>query len=478
MRFDKYTATVTASPRTAASDNRFRILFDTSFDPIVIVNQARRFVDANAAACALLGYSRTELMRTTVDQVTPAATRERLHELWTEFMRAGQLTGEYLLRRKDGSTALVEFRSVANFVPGLHLTSFRDVTERKHTEPELRRQKELLELIVDNIPIMLNFVDTNGRMGWTNREWERVLGWTLEEARRIDVLAHEYPDPDDYADVIRSIRDAPQDWRDFRTRRKDGTVIDTAWAHVLLSDGTTIGIGQDISDRKRAEEALRGSHEQLRQLSARLGRVSEHERAELARELHDQFGQVLTALKMDVRWIDQQFPADLPGSTAVREKMLAIGAMLDSLIHQVRRISAGLRPIALDKLGLLDAIEGLCEDFERRSGIRCRLKRSGGEVRLDSNQGTQLFRIVQEAFTNIMRHAGASRVIVSATRRRNAVILAIRDNGRGITDDQIKNPQSLGLLGMQERAIRAGAALAVGRAGKKGTIVRIVVPPK
>lgn len=233
-------------------------------------------------------------------------------------------------------------------------------------------------------------------------------------------------------------------------------------------------INKDLTERERAEEELRTSREQFRRLSARVDTAIEQERTELARELHDQVGQWLTAFKMDVAWIAARLPES--GELAeVREKLAAMSAAIDGTIGRIRRISAGLRPIALDRLGLLEAIDGLVKDFERRTGVRCRLESNVETVEVERDQGTQLFRIVQEALVNTTRHAGATRVTITAQLYKRHFRLEVRDNGRGISDNVMSSPDALGLVGMRERARLAGGELTISRAGRRGTVVAVRV---
>jgi PAS domain S-box-containing protein len=453
----------------------FGALFEAALDAILVADDRTRLVDANPAACALLGYSRAELLALTLPEVI-AKSPDELAEDWRHLLRAGTMSGEYEVRCKDGTARVIEFRAVANFVPGLHVSSMRDVTARTRADAELRRQKELLQTIVDHIPVMLNFLDAGARVRWINNECERVLGWSLEEAQTMDLFASAYPDLASRQEVLDYLRAAPPGWRDFRTRRKDGFVVEIAWASVLLSDGTAIGIGQDVTGRKRVEEELRASGEQLRRLSARVEHAVEHERTELARELHDQLGQSLTALKMDLAWIHQRLEGPHRDAALLAEKTVAMSAAVDGIIREVRRISAGLRPIALDRLGLLEAIEWQADEFERRTGVRCRFDSNTAAVDLESDQATQIFRIVQEALTNTTRHAHATRATIVARKRRDRFVVEIRDNGRGITNDALADPSALGLAGMRERALLAGGELTIGRSGRKGTVVQVTVP--
>lgn len=468
-----------ASPThpNAHADQRWRwfgALFEVAVDAILIADDGGRYVDANPAACVLLGYSRDELLSLGVSDIL--GHPERFADDWQAFLQRGTRSGEYVVRRKDGTLRTTEFRAVANFVPGLHVSSMRDITARKRADEELLRQKELLQTIVDHIPVMLNFIDPTGRVVWINKEWKRVLGWDLNEAQAVDVLQAAYPDPRDHQEVLHWVQTASLGWRDFRTRRKDGAIIDTAWAIVRLSDDTTIGIGQDITDRKRVEEELRSSGEQLRRLSARVEQAVEHERTELARELHDQLGQSLTALKMDLVWLNQHLETLSAEAQSLTDKTAAMSGAVDGIIREVRRISAGLRPIALDRLGLLEAIEWQAGEFERRTGVRCRFEVNTTTIDVSGAQATQIFRIVQEALTNTTRHAHATRVTIVARTHRDRFVLEVRDNGRGIPDEALADPSALGLAGMRERALLASGELTIARAGRKGTVVRVALP--
>jgi PAS domain S-box-containing protein len=159
----------------------------------------------------------------------------------------------------------------------------RDITERKRAEDEIRSQKEILQQIFDHVPVMLNFVDERGRIIMVNREWERTLGWTLEEIQKeqLDIFAECYPHPEYRQTVLQFLAESDGEWHDFKPRVKDGRIIDTTWAIVRLSDGTSIGIGKDVTDRKRAEKELRISRERLRSLAAYLQSVREEERTRI-----------------------------------------------------------------------------------------------------------------------------------------------------------------------------------------------------
>lgn len=234
----------------------------------------------------------------------------------------------------------------------------------------------------------------------------------------------------------------------------------------------------DITERMRAEAALSEtdrlarSTEQMRELAARLQSVREEERTRLARAIHDELGQTLTGLKMDVAWLQRHLDQAQP---ALLEKTRAMSDLIDTTVQAVRRIATELRPGILD-LGLVATIEWQLQDFQTRSGIATTLLSAPEETTLDADGSTAVFRIFQEILTNVVRHAQATRVEVSLEETAEVLTLQVRDNGRGITASEIHNPKSIGLLGMQERArLRRGEVHFQGAPGQ-GTTVTIRMP--
>jgi PAS domain S-box-containing protein len=216
---------------------------------------------------------------------------------------------------------------------------------------------------------------------------------------------------------------------------------------------------------------------QLRDLSAHLESVREDERAGIAREIHDELGQALTALKMDLAWLTRRISGDSSASeTTLLEKTRAMSQMTDEVIQQVRRISSELRPSVLDDLGLLAAIEWLGAEFERRTGTPCEVDSNLEDSQLPRELATAAFRIVQEALTNVTRHAEATHVAVRFAIDGGKLCVEVRDNGRGIAPAALRSPKSLGLLGARERARRLGGTLTVGRGESSGTVVALELP--
>jgi signal transduction histidine kinase len=226
-------------------------------------------------------------------------------------------------------------------------------------------------------------------------------------------------------------------------------------------------------------ELLKTTSERLRALSASVGSAREEEGIRIARELHDELGGALTSLKWELEAVVGTVSETLDRARVgqIQHQLMTMVTVIESTIGSVRRIAADLRPSVLDDLGLLDALEWQTHQFEVRTGVSCRYECSLGDVELTKEQATAVFRILQEALTNILRHAGASSVTVEVTRESGAFVLRVWDNGRGITDQARSDRRSLGILGMHERAILVGATCEVTRGVARGTQVVVRVPP-
>jgi signal transduction histidine kinase len=230
---------------------------------------------------------------------------------------------------------------------------------------------------------------------------------------------------------------------------------------------------RERADRKQTVEQLRQSHKQLHALSVYLQHVREEERINISRAVHDELGQALTSLKIDLFWLASRLPKD---QAPLIEKTNKMSAHIDDTIETVRRISTELRPGILDHLGLVAALEWQANEFQNRSGIQCVVKSSLDGAILDEDLNTAFFRIFQETLTNVLRHAGATRVNVHLREDGENLILEVKDNGRGITSAEIANTKSIGLLGMRERASLLGGKISLAGARGKGTRVTISIP--
>ena len=272
----------------------------------------------------------------------------------------------------------------------------------------------------------------------------------------------------------------PEEWGDHDGRMRLSRHIGNRDYEVVAAplrdpDGhpALITVFRDITERLVFEEELRQSQEQMRELAAHVELVREEERTGIARELHDELGQLLTALKMDITWLSRHAPEEDTGS--VRAKLDGMAALADTTMHAVQRISSELRPGLLDDLGLVAALEWLMRDYRDRSGMKCVLD-VDEHLTLDTQRSTALFRICQESLTNAARHSGATTVTVTLLGADGNVVLSIQDNGTGVTPQESAHPHSFGLIGMRERARAMGGELQIVGTPGKGTCVEVTLP--
>jgi signal transduction histidine kinase len=242
-----------------------------------------------------------------------------------------------------------------------------------------------------------------------------------------------------------------------------------------LWEGHLMAVIRNITERKQAEKQLMATTERLRALSARITRAREEERTNIAREVHDELGQLLTALRMDVFWLDKRLPAG-EGEDQVRIKLEEMIELIDVSISTVRRISRELRPGVLDELGLAEALRWQLQSFHYRTGIEYTFTSTDQELVVDHARSTALFRIFQEALTNITRHAHATEVRVDLTCEPDNLLLEIADNGVGMLGESVNHMESLGILGMKERANIFGGEVSVSGEKGRGTTVKVSIP--
>jgi signal transduction histidine kinase len=292
---------------------------------------------------------------------------------------------------------------------------------------------------------------------------------------------------EDRAWVVRVHAEALQSGKplehEYPIRRRDGEL---RWvrekAEIISNDrGERVRISgtiQDITERKLAMEALQESERRLRALSGRLETLREEERRRISREIHDELGQMLTALKMELRWLENKLAEheDDPSFNPFLDRVVSATELADATIVAVQRISSELRPGILDNLGLLPALQHEASKFHERTGIRCVLDLPEQPPQIPARVSTALYRVFQECLTNVSRHAKASLVQGAFRKEGEGFLLEIRDDGVGLPQEEIYSPRSLGLVGMQERAMLLGGTVRFERPENGGTIVQVRIP--
>ena len=415
--------------------------------------------------------------------------RARSINHWRSTIAAGQSAeNELRVRRADGVYRWI----LGRFVPlrdesGQIIKWYgvsTDIDDRKRAEDALRRSEDRIRLIIDTIPTMAWSVRPDGIVDFLNQRWMDYTGLSLEQyveaptgpihpadiPRVIERWLAQMAVGEGYDDEMR-LRGADGEYRRFLVRTaplhdEQGRIV--KW----------YGVSIDIEDRQRAEEKLKATSEQLRALSARLQSAREEEGTRIAREIHDELGSALTSLKWDLEGMEKILSGPKPGPDleSMKKKAQTMTRLVDSTIDVVRRISAEMRPSVLDDLGLVPAIEWHAGLFRDRTGIAVDCDFPLDDVDLNQEQSTAVFRIFQEALTNVLRHSRATRVEVTMVERDDAFVLTIRDNGRGITEEEKSGQASIGLLGMRERAHLIGGEIEITGIAGEGTTVTVRIP--
>jgi PAS domain S-box-containing protein len=384
--------------------------------------------------------------------------------------------------------ALMGINFVATTGLVLYLVLRRSARNRRLAEEASRLSQERFESVA--------LATTEAIWDWnltTNSVWwsdgiQKIFGYRPEDVSTKVEWWLERLHPDDKDRVMRAIRRVTDSgghtWAGYyRFRRKDGSYASVMDHGYILHDAAgkptrVVGGIRDISERRKAEEALKTSRRQLRALSAKLQSAREEERARVAREIHDELGQVLTALKLNLDWVERKI-GDREHDRSLNpllDRVVESGEMIESAILSVQRIASNLRPEVLDHLGLAAALRQEAHRFQKRSGITCELHLPPEVLGLPRDTAIVIFRIFQEALTNVARHAEATAVRIALEADDEKVSLQVEDNGRGIRPDDVAHMRSLGLLGMRERASMLGGDVAIEPVVPRGSRVTLRLP--
>ena len=371
----------------------------------------------------------------------------------------------------------------------LYLVLRRNFHRRRRAEEASRLDRERLELAARAATDAIWDMDIAAGTLWWSDGVEKLFGYSKAEVGSSLEFWTERLHPDERerveAGFHRAIEGSASFWTDeYRFRCRDdhyAFVLDRGFL-IRDADGRAlrmVGGMTDITERKEAEHRIERSRLQLRALTARVESLREDERTRIAREIHDELGQLLTALKMDLRWMEKRLASgeNNPALNPILDKMVEAGSLIDTIIKAVQKISAELRPGTLDNLGLAAALRQEANRFQERTGIACSMNVSEPPPDLSGDAATAVFRIFQEALTNVARHAEASEVYCDFRIEADQVVLRVEDNGKGISRDALTDAKSLGLLGMQERAGVLSGELRIKPGPSGGTRVTLRLPP-
>ncbi len=358
----------------------------------------------------------------------------------------------------------------------------RDITERQKAEAEIQDARAFAENLIKTANAMVIGLNTKGEITVFNNAAENISGYTKSELGKrnwFEVLVPRTRYPDVWEEFSRLEEGNLPKYYSNPILTKTGEERYILWSNSVISEKGqitgTISFGIDITERKKGEVALEEIKNRLQKLNTHLLDLGERERTAIAREIHDDLGQVLTALKMDLGWIEKRLPRD---EKAIYVKLDIMREMLDGCVKGIKTLCTRLRPGILDDLGIVAALEWYVSDFETRAKIPCNLVLPQEAVSVGDAASTAAYRILQESLTNVARHAKADKVDISLISRDGRLILTVVDDGRGITHKALSATDSYGLMGMHERAEAVGGTFRVGKRpdGHKGTHLELTIP--
>lgn len=450
----------------------------------VYVLQHGKFQFANQVTAKLLGYSREELIGMENLPMVHPEDRRLAIKLGTEMLRGKRTSPlEYRLITRDGRIRWI--METLTYIPyrgsRAILGNSMDITEQIEARTKMAEMKAFEASLLKAIPHAVIGLK-NREIIFANDGVRNVFGWEPEELVGKTTRNFYRSEADDEKMGVMlydALESNPIFNTEFPCMRKDQTeiacLVHAARIGESLKDKGIVITYEDITARKQGERELERSREQLRQLSAHLESVREKERTHIARELHDELGQLLTALNTDIILLNKQLPRNQKSLLSKTESM---ARLVDMTMNTVKRIYMDLRPGMLDHLGIAAAMNWQAEEFQKRHGIPCRVVVKPEDMELDSDISTAVFRIFQETLTNVARHADASRVDVSLKDSAGRLLLTVRDNGKGISEEQLAKPNSFGLLGIRERTYHLGGEVSISGETGKGTVVKVAIPLK
>ena len=445
------------------SEEKFRSLVEQAADGIYTTDKMGVLLNVNSRMAGITGYAVDELLKMNILDILIINNPSAYFNFYDEDLI------EFEARKKDGSIINIEINA-KKLSDDQYQGVLRDVTERRKVEEELKNSAIKYRLLFNENPMPMfmldlpgeNFIDVNNSAikfyGYTKNEFLKMgmadLKPKLMVEKAIDMNRNSF----------------------WLHTKKDGHLASlNIISHHIIYEGKPVKLilAQDISETKLAEDKLKNSHEQLRQLAMHMEKLREAERTHMAREIHDELGQQLTGLKMDISWLNKKIKTD---DEAIKIKLKDTISLIDKTVITVRKIATDLRPSILDDLGLIAAMEWQSEEFQKRSEITTNFHSNVSQITISPELATGLFRIYQESLTNILRHAEAEEVNSYLKLNNDSIELVIKDNGKGFIMENIESKKTLGLLGMKERITLLGGSYEINSIPGNGTNIIISLP--
>lgn len=478
---------ITAESVLTLAELLFGQLWEISVDGMRLIDEQGNILLVNDAYCRIIGLNKDDLVGRQFSVVYHKSEQEEVLEAYRKDADSNEIKTHFERENIlwNGEKRWFEFSNSFLNLPEsgkVTLSIIKDITRRKQFEQELTEREKKFRMLFNNANDAVfvtqltadksygDFIEVNdvacSRFGYTKDEFLRLSPSAIVQPMYIN----------EFNRSIEILLENNHAIYQVVHRAKDKKLIPAeVSSHLFIYDGrlTVLSIARDITERKEAEDKLKRSGAMLRDLAAHLQSIREEERSLIAREIHDELGQVLTVLKIQVTLLSNKLRKD---QQELKEKINNISSMIDDSVEMIQRITSKLRPGILDELGLIAAIEWQTQEFRKATDRIFSLSLPADDIKLDMEKSTVIFRIFQEAVTNVIRHASASHIYISLSRSGAGLILEVKDNGTGISSEQIKSPKSFGLIGMRERALAVGGEVTIEGIPMKGTAVKVEIP--
>jgi PAS domain S-box-containing protein len=474
----------TKTLQLARSEKYFRSLIEKSSDAIVLLDHVGKVLYQSYATHRISGYTLEEIQAKSDFELVHPDDRVTDLAMFTKLVESpgAAVKHTHRFKRKDGCYVWLE----GTYTNLLHdenvkaiVYNYHDITDRVEAEEKIVQERNLSESTINSLPGIFYLYDRNGKFLRWNKNFELVSGYSRQEVATLhpldlfngqdkELLRHKIDTVFNHGSADVEARFVTKDKKSIPYYFNGNKISINGFDYL-------IGVGFDISLRVAAENAMRERTEEIQKLTAHLQDIREEERTRIAREIHDELGQQLTGLKMDASWIGKKIKQE---DLIIQQKVSTMISLIDETVKTVRRISSELRPGILDDLGLIPALEWQCQEFEKRTGIQSVCCADQFDFNPDRNLSTTIFRVYQEALTNVARHSQATQVVTTLEIDENVAKLTINDNGLGFDMTDVKTKNSLGLIGMRERALMVNGELEIKSEALKGTAIVLTVPLK
>lgn len=458
------------------SEEKYRTLVEQASDAIFITDFTGKIITVNSSACNLAQYPEESLLRMSIYDFAILEDIQKNPFHFDELREGKSVTTERIMKRADDKIINVEITGKL-LSDGRLLIFVRDISGRVKAQNDIIKEKNLSDSIINSLPGVFFLYSKAGKYLRWNVNFEKASGYNGEEICTMqppDFFTEEYkPLLNSVVENIFSYGKLNAEATILRKTKEKIPYYFTCTAVEYEAEPCILGIGVDFSEKIKAQEEIKQTTGKLRELTAHLQKIREEERKRIGREIHDELGQQLTAIKMDIAWIDKKIPEE---TTVLKDKLKNVITLLDGSNKSIRRILSELRPGILESHGLTDALHSLSRQFTENTGIEINLEMNGLEINLSEQLVICIFRVYQEALTNISKYAHASKVEASINNRGDSITVIIEDNGKGFDVAAVQNKKSFGLLGMKERVLSLAGKFELISSPGNGTTIRISLP--